>query len=175
MSHEVPHSSEDLFSPKPDTVPFLAAQSERLLNKYDIEGNPLVGTLGETLDDTGVDVFIHAHDVDLSHDNETLSRAALFAVREGFLNARKSGDFYDPLDGDDAISTYFDESTDSRVQKNRLYGLVDEYYKYLGEKSGPKPQKRIGRHALVAVKEHGRRARRDDDGVIVAETELQQR
>jgi hypothetical protein len=160
MFKKASESSLDPLLAKPDARPFLAAQSEHIQNKFDVDGHPVVSTLSEAIEKnkTSVDHFIYATNQDHRYGDEGPFRTALTAVRKGFFDARFENEFYDPLKGDPIIGQYFDLGILNHSQQEDLYRLVDGYYKYLTEMSEPKTEKKVGRHVLIAAEEHGRRA-----------------
>lgn len=160
MFKKASESSPDPLYAKPDARPFLAAQSERIQNKFDVDGNPVISTLSEVVEKnkTGVDHFIYSTNQDPRYIQDGLSRAVLNAVRKGFFDARIENEFYDPLDGDPVIGQYLDLAILDRSEREDLYKIVGEYYKYLTEMSDLKTEKKVGRHVLVAAEEHDRRA-----------------
>ncbi|HEY8886764.1 MAG TPA: hypothetical protein VIM31_04705 [Candidatus Microsaccharimonas sp.] len=175
MFKKEPESSPDPLPAQPDARLFLAAQAERIHNKLDIDGNPMVSTLGEAPEkiSTSVDHFIHSTDRDPRYAEPGLFRTVLDTVRKGFFDARYDNEFYDPLDGDPTVGYYLGLPALNRSQKEHLYAVVDEYYQYLTEVTDPKTEKKVGRHVLLAAKEHGRRAVRTEPLPLPIESELQ--
>lgn len=165
----------DPFPVKLDTGPFLAAQSERIENKRDIDDNLVLSTLGEVPEKVGtsLDYFLHDTGRDDRFGEDGIGRTVLSVVRIGFFNARFKKQFYDPLDGDPLVAYHLDRDELSRSQKEDIYGVTDAYYKYLTEVSGPESEKKVGRHALLAVKEHGRRAAPAEPLPVPTKKELQ--
>ena len=179
-SQEPALSIEDLFpTPQLDTRPFVNAQSERINNRFDVNGDRIISSISEILDKTSINYFVRTTNQDFFHfKDEAICNSVLKTVREGFMEAYGKQEFYDPLDGDTLVGKYLDQAVLDSSEKEYLYALVEDYYKYLIEvapyKIHSETKKKIGRHSVKSAQQHAQSALGVDDISMTPEIELYQ-